>query len=162
MNKLTTLLTLIVMGVTLSGFTFGKKEKIKVCHKGKLIEVSANSINGHLNHGDVVIDADGDGYTAKNECGYGTQDDCDDNNANVNPGSEEVCGNDIDENCNGNVGTIQASTTNFVPCPNCTSGTSGVCQHISNGKCKAQKTQESCPNPNKFKPCSISIIECVD
>jgi hypothetical protein len=38
-------------------------------------------------------DQDGDGYPASN--------DCDDANPNINPGAAEICGNTIDEDCNG-------------------------------------------------------------
>jgi hypothetical protein len=62
---------------------------------------------------DLYIDVDGDGYDAGIETvcygesiptGYslttnGT--DCNDNDSNINPGAVEICGNGIDDNCNG-------------------------------------------------------------
>lgn len=42
-------------------------------------------------------DADGDGYGEGPGC---KESDCDDQNADVNPGAEELCGNAIDDNCN--------------------------------------------------------------
>ena len=40
------------------------------------------------------IDADGDGYTA-------SQGDCDDSNTTIHPGATEICGDRIDQDCNG-------------------------------------------------------------
>lgn len=42
------------------------------------------------------IDSDGDGYSVE-------EGDCNDDDATVNPGAEEICGDGIDNNCNGEV-----------------------------------------------------------
>ncbi len=48
------------------------------------------------------IDSDKDGYFAVSpNCSAG--DDCNDKNASINPGAEEICGNDVDENCDGDL-----------------------------------------------------------
>jgi hypothetical protein len=68
-----------------------------------------NALNfGHLEIGGEICgisDVDGDGY-ASITCG-GT--DCNDNNAAINPGAAEICGNGIDDNCNDSIdeGCIQ-------------------------------------------------------
>ena len=43
----------------------------------------------------AATDADGDGYRWCDEC--------DDGNAAVHPGAAEICGNGIDDNCNGQI-----------------------------------------------------------
>lgn len=83
------------------------KNKVQICHQtgsGEfvLIEVSRNSLDAHLAHGDKILDADGDGYSAVDAC-FGTMDDCDDNDPTVYPGAEEICGDEIDNNCNGEI-----------------------------------------------------------
>jgi len=90
--------------------TSSKSEKISICHKTipgtnqwVTIEISFNGLADHLLHGDIVPDADGDGYTKENPCGNGSQNDCDDNNAAINIGVTEICDNGIDDNCNGQV-----------------------------------------------------------
>jgi gliding motility-associated-like protein len=50
-------------------------------------------------------DVDGDGYGNNNvvACGVVTNSDCNDANDAINPGLTEVCGNAVDENCDGNI-----------------------------------------------------------
>lgn len=74
--------------------------KVDVCHNGHIINVSVNAIPAHQGHGDAV-DMDGDGYfDIENDC---SETDCDDTNADVNPGAEEICGDGIDNNCDGQI-----------------------------------------------------------
>lgn len=87
-----------------------RSSKISICHKTSSptkpwlsITITANSLKAHLAHGDVVPDADGDGYTKVNPCGVGAQNDCDDNNAAVNSGVAEICNNGVDDNCDGQI-----------------------------------------------------------
>jgi hypothetical protein len=82
--------------------------KILVCHydvsKGnwKTMSINPSAWAEHQAHGDVRLDdPDGDGYVPNNNCGYGQPGDCNDNDAVLNPGAREICGNGIDENCNG-------------------------------------------------------------
>ncbi|MBU2612302.1 MAG: discoidin domain-containing protein, partial [Nanoarchaeota archaeon] len=48
------------------------------------------------------IDNDADGYD-KEEVSCSTGNDCNDNDPNVNPGQVELCGDEIDNNCNGEI-----------------------------------------------------------
>jgi hypothetical protein len=79
-----------------------------LCHKPDggnphSIWVDASAVDTHLDHGDELLDADGDGYTTDNTCGEGNMDDCDDNDATVNPGAEEICGDGIDNDCDSEI-----------------------------------------------------------
>lgn len=93
------------------------------------------------------LDADGDGYgltaTTVNACtlpaGYAVQGgDCNDANAAINPGSPEICFNNIDDNCNGsnnegcplvaNDWRIFATTLTPAPYNTCTSTSGNLAQ----------------------------------
>lgn len=87
----------------------GPKPKINVCHYDEdnntwhLINVSLNAWPAHEGHGDVRLDdQDGDGYYPDNECGVGPMGDCDDLDASIYPGAEEICEDGVDQDCDGN------------------------------------------------------------
>ncbi|MBL7745967.1 MAG: T9SS type A sorting domain-containing protein, partial [Chitinophagaceae bacterium] len=87
-----------------------------------------DNCNGQIDEGVKTTfyrDADGDGYgnaavttlACSAPAGYVTNNtDCNDNNASVYPGATEVCGNNIDDNCNGQIdencctGSVNAGT----------------------------------------------------
>jgi len=118
MKNLKRLLTLALFGIAacqkpdntqITGDNLAKlsgiKDKINICHstgngKFNTISISSSALKSHLEHGDYVLDVDGDGLTAVGAC-VGSMNDCNDNNAAVFPGAAEVCGDRIDNNCNG-------------------------------------------------------------
>lgn len=82
--------------------------KVSICHvtgkdgKFNVLEISMNALATHLAHGDRILDADRDGFTATGAC-TGSMNDCDDNDASVHPGAAEICGDGKDNNCNGTI-----------------------------------------------------------
>ena len=66
------------------------------------IEICGNGVDEDCSGADLpcaCVDADADGYNvSQTGCGVA---DCDDNNAGKNPGAIEICGNGVDEDCDG-------------------------------------------------------------
>lgn len=77
--------------------------KVTVCrfYERKLTYSEVTVLEKRVLPGDVIIDADGDGYAAPNECNMLNGLDCDDTNAAINSGALEICGDGIDNNCDG-------------------------------------------------------------
>jgi hypothetical protein len=63
----------------------------------------------------VNPDMDGDGYRRANSPVMGCGDDCDDTNPAINPGAAEICGNAVDENCDGTAATCPGDTCTQSP-----------------------------------------------
>lgn len=96
--------------------------KVDVCHvtgSGAIhtLNVSTSAVSAHLAHGDFLpltffADVDGDGYgdpiapVEACEAPTGTvdnADDCDDTDALTSPAEEEVCGDELDNDCDGDI-----------------------------------------------------------
>ena len=85
-----------------------ENSKVNICHFAKsdnnweVLTINRKSLEKHLNHGDVILDADGDGYAVFNECGvmnsWGI--DCDDNDPDIYPGKIEIPYDGKDNDCN--------------------------------------------------------------
>ncbi|MBI3031863.1 S8 family serine peptidase [Candidatus Woesearchaeota archaeon] len=71
---------------------------------GTVESVSLDSGSLSVAKAPVCIDNDNDGYGTANTnlCQYSALD-CNDNNANIHPNANEVCGNSIDDNCNNQI-----------------------------------------------------------
>ena len=102
-----------------------KAPKVTVCHvpadtpsNVREMSISGNALPAHLTHGDALPasyypDTDGDGYGDPNGSSplvctqpdgfVADRSDCNDSAIDVNPGAAEVCGDDIDNNCSGEV-----------------------------------------------------------
>jgi hypothetical protein len=100
------------------------------------------------------VDSDGDGYVTCSGCDKPddkTCGDCAEGNGAVNPGVAEVCGNDVDDNCDGD------SMMPGSPCLICnTSDTdtdcfrndeTGICRTVSITICNEGNTALLCPEP---------------
>ncbi|RLI99791.1 MAG: hypothetical protein DRP03_02450, partial [Candidatus Aenigmatarchaeota archaeon] len=83
----------------------------------------------------LCFDKDGDGYESS-ICG-GT--DCNDNNPNIHPGAVDICGNGIDEDCDGSDAV----------CPSYTGMGGGVC--ISEWEC--EEWGQCYPNGSQYRKC---------
>lgn len=88
-----------------------RKKKVQVCHcrygrrggQWKIISINKKALSAHLRHGDFKMkDKDRDGFYKKNPCVPADEVDCDDRDANVNPGVSEVIYNGVDDDCDPN------------------------------------------------------------
>jgi hypothetical protein len=137
-----------------------KASKVAICHtNGKIKYISENALPAHIAHGDAV-DLDGDGFFDKeNPCADGV--DCDDTNAAVNPDAEEIYTDDIDNNCNGNIGYIE-EVQEESNCTDCTNGTSGKYKHFRTGRCRDDISSLPPRQARYWSACYTTVIKYID
>jgi hypothetical protein len=87
----------VICSFDTEGITYDDYGLISGTKRGAECEDAPTTTTTVPDNGTECIDQDGDGYGEG--CSKGT--DCDDNNTAINPGAEEVCGDDIDQNCDG-------------------------------------------------------------
>lgn len=137
-----------------------KGNKVAICHTNeKIIYINEYAVAAHISHGDAV-DMDNDGFFDKeNSCSEGV--DCDDTNSSVNPGVEEIYTDDIDNNCNGVIGSMVA-TSQEVACSGCTIGTSGTYKNRKFGNCRDFNKALTDKQMERWERCTEEVIMYVD
>ena len=89
----------------------------------------------------VCPDKDKDGYAVCIDCEPGDNQqcgDCDDGNGSIRPNANEICGNQVDENCDGIL---------LLPGGDCGYVTEGICPTASTYVCSADNLSLECADP---------------
>lgn len=108
--------------VPTEGVLTAKSHKVEICHltsadTTKVLSIASAAVDAHLSHGDHLAgdyytDGDGDGFgdaaAEPTTCKVDPTDvtdatDCNDGDLDINPDAEEVCGDGVDNDCDGEI-----------------------------------------------------------
>lgn len=99
----------------------------------------------------VCPDADSDGYQSSS-CGGA---DCNDNNANINPGAEEGCDDGVDSDCDGNDPDV--FQCDWETCPQTCMGNVNYCIYPQTGCASDENKSGNCCYRTIFSPVVIDV-----
>lgn len=165
-------------------------ERVSICHydgmgRVRLLTVSENASIAHSgNHGDhapltFFADADGDGYGSGAGDSACTQPpstatvggDCDDSDAAINPGAAEVCGDNTDNNCDGQLAAAKAVQMleyipqifdgSFASCSTVANVTVQVCRETPTQTVKLSSTEDG-TGPAYFDELGTVVVTAPD
>ncbi len=136
---------------------------------GPLEGCAGDDVNGYACTA-TCLDGDGDGF-ADAECGGP---DCNDEDANVNPGADEAC-NDADDDCDGAIDEgFDADGDGYKACgadadcddadPNVNPGATEICQDGIDNDCAGGDAECACPDADKdgYQDAACGGADCDD
>jgi hypothetical protein len=106
-----------------------------------------------------ACDKDGDGYCEGATVGDQMGGDCNDNNAAISPNAPELCGNGVDDNCNGAIDEGCSTCTKDQDCPAQQGCVSGQCQ-VCKGTCDASTCAAPSRCVSRGNGCSACVPAC--
>jgi hypothetical protein len=106
-----------------------------------------------------ACDMDGDGFCTGATMGDIQGGDCNDQNAAQNPGTAEICGNNVDDNCNGAVDEGCTTCTKDTDCPMQQVCLAGLCQSCS-GSCDPATCAAPSRCVSRGNGCSACVMGC--
>ncbi|MGR9108633.1 MAG: MopE-related protein, partial [Gammaproteobacteria bacterium] len=115
-------------GTRKTSFCLAQRPHIKVSGLHTANEIESDETFSTIREEELCVpsriqgqdDSDGDGFTV-------TEGDCNDNDPNIRPNAPEVCGNLIDDDCDGEVDDVAECAASCQPGEACQTGVPGLC-----------------------------------
>jgi hypothetical protein len=112
-----------------------------------------------------TCDADGDGFCPGEAVNHQPGGDCDDNNPHANPKAQEICGNGVDDNCDGQIDELCTGCTQNADCgpgQGCRDGTCWACTNTCTAEtCQFMAHDQTTPVAGKCIAFGNGCQQCV-